>query len=235
MARSVARCSSTRAAVSTARGSDSAVRSTWSATAGDGQGGRAHGVEVAESAVGLLQVGLEKEGDVAVGAVALVDLGGEHREPRAGPGPPLVEGPGEHGLGHRGVAGDDPAVEQPELGPKVLAGHLEDLGRAAHGVVEADALVPHRVPDGVGHPTDVAPPAVDEDHVEIAVGAQLAPPVPAHGDQGETLRFPVGRLVEQAGQPLVGGRRERGAEGLAVEVRSRQQLLAQRSQGHGRR
>ena len=56
------------------------------------------------------------------------------------------------GFGHRRVAGHHPAVEQAELGPEVLAGHLEDLGGAAHGVVEADALVPYRVPDGVGDP-----------------------------------------------------------------------------------
>ena len=48
---------------------------------------------------------------------------------------------------------------------------------------------------------------VDEHHVEIAVGAQLAPPVPAHGDERDALwlrrRSPV---LEQPGQPLVGGR-----------------------------
>ena len=78
-------------------------------------------------------------------------------------------------------------------------------------------------------------PLVDEDHVEVAVGTQLAPPVAAHGDEGDSLGIAVGRPVEQAGQPLVGGRREGGAEGVALEVGLRQQLLAQRAERHGRR
>ena len=107
-------------------------------------------MDVAQAAVGLLQVGLEQEGDVTVGAVALVDLVGQDREPLAGPGPPRVAGLGQHGLGHLGVPGHHPAVEQSELDPEVLAGHLEHLRGPADGVVEADALVPDRVPDGVG-------------------------------------------------------------------------------------
>ena len=76
-------------------------------------------MDVAQAAVGLLQVGLEQEGDVAVGTVAFVDLGRQHRKPLRGVGPPLVERRGQHGLGHRRVAGHHPAVEQSELGSEV--------------------------------------------------------------------------------------------------------------------
>ncbi len=175
-------------------------------------------MDVAQAAVGLLQVGLEQEGDVAVGTVAFVDLGRQHRKPLRGVAPPLVQRRSQHGLGHRRIAGHHPAVEQPELGSEVPLGHLEDLGGAANGVVEADAFVPHRVPDGIGDATDVPATLVDQHDVEVAVGAELAASVSPHGDEHDSTRIPVGGLLEQARQPLVGGRREGGAEGLALEV-----------------
>ena len=192
-------------------------------------------MEVAQPAVGFFQVRLEKEGHVSMGSMALFDLGGEHGEPLPGSGPPLVEGLGEHGRRHRGVAGHHPAVEQAQLGPEVVPGDLEDLRGAAHGMVEADALVPHRVPHGVGDATDVPPPVVDEDDVEVAVGAELASPVPTHGDKGDPVGVPVGGPLEQVGQPLVGGGGQGRAEVLTLEVRSLEQLLAQRAERHRRR
>ncbi len=192
-------------------------------------------MEVAQPAVRLFQVGLEQKGDVTVGAVTLLDLGGEDRKPLAGAPPPLRPGFGQHGIGDRCVAGYHPAVEEAELGPEIVAGHLEDFRRPAHRVVELDPLVPHRVPDGVGDLGDVAPAGVDEHHVEVAERRQLAPSVPTHGDQRQALGRALGRPGEQPGQPPVGGRRIGGTEGLTLEVGLRQQLLAQGAQRHGRR
>ena len=59
--------------------------------------------------------------------------------------------------GQRRVAGEVPSVEQAERGLEVVPGDGERLGDRAHGVVEADAGVPDRVPDRVGDRADVGP------------------------------------------------------------------------------
>ena len=136
--------------------------------------------------MGLLQVRLEQEADVAVGAVPLGDRLGQHAQPRRLlAGPPLA-GPLEHRLGDLGLAADHPGVEEAEGHPQVLAGHVQGLARAAHAVVEGDALVPHRVPDPVGGGGDVLAALVDQHDVEVAVGAELAPAVATDGHQRHT-------------------------------------------------
>ena len=168
--------------------------------------------------MGLLEVGLEEEGDVTMGTVPLGDLGRQLGQPCAGPGAPLLGGPGEHGERHRAVPRHHAPVEQSQLGAQVLPGHLQDLARAAHGVVEADALVPHRVPDGVGQGRDVTAAVVHQHHVEIAVGAQLAPAVSAHRHQRHPVGIAPRGLVQQPGQPAVGGVGQGPAEGVTVQV-----------------
>ena len=185
--------------------------------------------------MGLLQIGLEEKGDVAVGAMALVDLFGQDGEPLSGPGAPQVEGPGQKGRHHVGIPGHRAAVEQAELGPEVLGGDLQDLGRPADRVVEAHALVPDRVPDGVGDGADVAPTLVDEDHVEVAARAQLAAAVAADRHQGEVAEISVGGMVEEPGQPAVGDPGQGMAEVVTVQVGSLEKLLAQRAERHERR
>ena len=192
------------------------------------------GGDVAQAAVGLLQVGLEQEADVAVGGVALGHLFGQHAEPRWLLADPPVTGPLQDGLGHLGLATDDPGVEQAEGHPQVLGRHVEDLGRLAHAVVEGDPLVPHRVPDAVGGGRDVLPALVDQHHVEVAERAELAPSVAADGHQGHAPGVAAGRLVEQAGEPLVGRRRVGPAEGVPSQVGPVDQLLASGPQGHRR-
>ncbi len=85
----------------------------------------------------------------------------------------------------------------------------------ADAVVEGDALVPHRIPDAVGGGGDVLAALVDEDHVEVAEGAQLAPSVAADGHQGHAPGVAPAGFVEEAGEPLVGRRRVGPAEGVA--------------------
>ena len=190
-------------------------------------------MEVAQPAAGLFQVRLQQEGDVAEGPVTLFDLGGEHGEPLAGVPLPLGEGLLEHGLGDSGVTGHHPTVEQPELDPEVSSGHLQHLRSSSDGMVEVDTFVPDGVPDGVCHTPDVpSTTTVDENDIEIAEGAQLAPPVAPHGHKCDAVRIPVGCPLEQSGQPPVGRGRECSGEFVALEVGSRQQLLAQRAEGH---
>jgi hypothetical protein len=100
-------------------------------------------------------------------------------------------------------------------------------------VVECDPLVPHRVPDPVGGGFDVAPALVDQDHVEIAERAELAPSVAAHGHESEAPGVTAGGVLEQAGQPLVGGLGIGPAEGVAAEVGALDERLSAGAQGHG--
>ncbi len=197
-----------------------------------GQQGREGGdgaqhADVAQTAVALLEVGLEEEGDVARGGAALGHLHLEHGQVRGAQaiapcGARLVE----ERLGDPGLAPDETAVEEPEGHPHVLGGGAEDLGWAADGVVEVDALVPHGVPDAVGDLADVAVAVVDEHHVEVAVGAQRSPAVAADGDEGQ-VSFVVAR--DPLGQAREPGIRLGGvapAEFLALQPRFRQQAAA---------
>ena len=154
--------------------------------------------------VALLEVGLQQEGDIARGLATLGHLHLEQgqvfgAEPLAPSGACLLE----QRIGDLGLAPDESAIEKAERDPHVLGGRGQDLRRLAHGVVEVHALVPHRVPDGVGDGLDVPVAVVDEDHIEVAVGAQGAPPVPAHGQEGQVPGVLSGRLVGQPGEPGV--------------------------------
>ena len=73
----------------------------------------------------------------------------------------------------------DARVEQTERGLQVVVGDRARLVGRADAVVELEARVPDRVPEPVGERADVAtsPPVVDQDEVEIARRAQLAPAV----------------------------------------------------------
>ena len=184
--------------------------------------------------MGLLQVGLEQEADVAVGGVALGDTFGQYAEPGRLLAHPALVGSFEHRLGDPLLAADHPAVEEPEGDAQVLGRHVEGLGRLADTVVERDALVPHRVPDAVGGGGDVLAVLVEEDHVEVAEGTELAPAVAADGHQRHASGVAAARLVEEPGQPLVGRGRIRPAESVATEVGTVDQLLASDTQGHRR-
>ena len=121
----------------------------------------------------LLEVGLEQEGDVARGRAALGHLDLEHGQVLgAEPFPPRGTRLLQEGFGHLGLAPDEAPVEETERDPGVLGRRAEHLGGPAHRVVEVHALVPHRVPDPVGHGPDVPAPIVDEHHIEVAEGTQ---------------------------------------------------------------
>jgi len=118
----------------------------------------------------------------------------------------------------RFVARDSAAVKEPELGAQVGSGNLEDLGRAAYGVVEPNPLVPHGVPHSVSQCLDVAVRLVDENDVEVAVGAKLAASVSADSDQGYAARVVTRGSQQKLSHPLVGGSGERAAESVTLQV-----------------
>ena len=67
-----------------------------------------------------------------------------------------------------------------------------------------DALVPDRVPDGVGQRGHVLAPVVYQHHVEITEGAELAPAVAADGQEGQMTGVALGGPIGQGRQPGVG-------------------------------
>ena len=187
--------------------------------------------DVAQPAVALLEVGLEKERHVARRGAPFGHLHLQQGEvPRAEPVAPGGARLLEERIRHLRLPPDEAAVEEPERDAHVLGGHTEHLGGAADGVVEVHALVPHRVPDGVGDLPDVPVPGVDEHDVEVTEGAQGAPAVPPDGDEGQVpldvARGPFG----QAGQPGVRLGCVPPAEFLAPQPWLRQQAAASLTQ-----
>jgi hypothetical protein len=59
---------------------------------------------------------------------------------------------------------------------------------------------------------------VDENDVEVAVGAKLAAPVSADSDQGYAARVVTPGSQQKLSHPLVGGSGERAAEGVTLQV-----------------
>ena len=121
---------------------------------------------------------------------------------RACPARPSWPSPGA-GRRH-GLTPDHARIEQAESDADVLGGDSQDLLGAADRVVELDALVPDGVPDPVGDGLDVPVAGVDEDDVQIAVGAQRLPPVAADGQEGQVALGVLGCLVRQLGEPGIG-------------------------------
>ncbi len=93
-------------------------------------------------------------------------------------------------------------------------------------MVEVDSLVPDGVPDGVGDLGDIPVTVVDQHHIEVAVGTERAPPIAAHGNEGEVPAGVASSLFGQAREPGVGLGRIAPAEFLAPEPRLGQQSAA---------
>ena len=169
-----------------------------------GRLGPAQGVDVAQAAAPLLQVGLEQEGHLAGLVVAGPHPGGQVGQPALGPLLPLLEGLAGQLLGEALVAGEVAHLQQRGGGVEVVGGQRQGLPHRAHGVAELQALVPDRVPEAVGEGADVRAAAVQEQHVDVGVEAELGPPVAADGDQRHVLEADlVPHLGEQLDQPGV--------------------------------
>ena len=88
----------------------------------DGQHHGHQGGDVPEASVGLLQVGLEQEADIPIGAVAFGDQVAQHLEPGGLLSCPPFTGTLEHRHGHLRIAADHPAVKEAEGHSEILAG-----------------------------------------------------------------------------------------------------------------
>ncbi len=173
-----------------------------------GGGDGAQGGGVAEAAAGLLEVGFQEERELARPFRAFPAERDEGGEPSGGLVAPVGEDRGAQGGDEAEVAGDRAGVEQAELDLEVLAGGLPGLGGGAYGVVEGDAQVPDRVPDGVregGEGGRVRLAVVQQEQVEVAARGEFAAPVAADGDEGGAAHPGTGGGGrEEAGEPVVG-------------------------------
>ena len=200
----------------------------------NGQHQRRQRRHIPQPAVGLLEIGLEQEPDVAVRPVPFGHQPGQHPQPGRLLLHPAVAGALQHRFGHLGVAADDPSVEQAQGHPQVLTRHVQGFTRPSYAVVQRDALVPYRVPDLVGGGRDIGLAPVDEHDVEIAERTQLAPAVAAHRHQSDAASLVAGGLVEQFGQPRIGGPGVGVAERIPPQVVTLDERLPHGAQGHGR-
>ena len=73
---------------------------------------------------------------------------------------------------------------------------------------------------------------MDQHHIEVAEGTELAPSVTAHRYQGQASLIAPGGLVEQPAQPVVGGGCVGLAERVALQVGLVDQLLTTEAEGH---
>ena len=163
-------------------------------------GDRVDRVGIAQAAPGLLEVGLEQERELAAALRALGVQRLELGQPGAGRHPPVRQHAERSSAVSVGVTGDVPGVEEAQRGAQVARGATS---RPSRGVRTAWS---RRVPESqIGYQIRSAsmemsaPPGVQEQHVEVAAGQQLAAAVPADGHQGH-----AGLAAEQRSQPAVG-------------------------------
>ncbi len=100
------------------------------------------GVDVAQAAPALLQVGFEEEGDLPGPFVALGHRLPDNRQPPVGAALPLGLGPAGQLVAEGGVAGDEPHVEERRGGVEVGGGQGQRLLDRTDGVAELEAGVP---------------------------------------------------------------------------------------------
>ena len=85
-------------------------------------------------------------------------------------------------------------------------------------MIEPHPFVPHRVPDGVGDRLYVPTPGMDEHDIEVAVGAERAPPVTPHGKKCQVTAIFSHGPVGQGREPVVGLLGVGPAEIVTLEV-----------------
>jgi len=156
--------------------------------------------QLTQSPEGLLDVGLQQVGDLALPLPPLV--GGRPQFVHAFGSEAAPVGPDRrHQLLHQElVARHGSGVQESQHHFDVLGGQPAGLGQSPHRVIQLDLAVPHGVPDAVGkvpHRT-----FVQQEQIEVAPHGKLSPAVPADGDQGRPAPFATGES-EQLLQPVV--------------------------------
>ena len=137
----------------------------------------------------LLEVGLEEERDVALLSVALSHLAFKRGEElRSELRLPQATYLLDHRKRNLWITPDHTGIKESEGDAQVLLGDAQDVLRLPDGVVDLDALVPQRVPQGLGDLLDIASTLMDEQKIKIRVRAQLTAAVAPDSDEGELPR-----------------------------------------------
>ena len=198
---------------------------------------------VAQTAVGLLEVGFEEVGRFSVTCAPLDHGFANLAQTRPGKRAPVGQDGARYLLTERDLSRDGSRIEQAQDDADVPRGCATHLGRCAHAVIDPHAGVPHRVPQPVDHRRDAGVPRVhavgdDEQQVEVAARGQGAAPVSAHGNEASAeITRPAGG--EDLGEPGVRERRQReaprrtGRHGTAEQLAAR--LAVRRRVGGGGR
>jgi hypothetical protein len=136
-----------------------------------GHPGGGHGAEcddVAEPAAPRLQIRLQGVRDVPGALRPLGAQGAQLGQATPGRPPPVGEHRRAQVRRQAAVPGDEPQAEQSQEDRHVLARQPPGLDRGSYGVVQADAGVPHRVPQLLGDRHRVGVPVVQQDDVQVA-------------------------------------------------------------------
>jgi hypothetical protein len=182
--------------------------------------------DVAESAARLLEVAVEKEGQLPLLAPPVRGQLAQHGQVMAGELPPLHKRRLAQSQRQLRVTSEVADVEKAERRLGVLVGDLERFVVGAHGMVEREAGVPDRVPDPFRDRRNVGGAGMQQDEIEVTVRGALAAAETTEREQRDSRRR-VG-LFEQVGQPHVERRRPLLAGGGANSAR------IPRSPGNGR-
>ena len=161
--------------------------------AGDGiqvAGDPEQGVEVAQAALALLDVGLDHvaaDARTDVPFVPFLELGGD--ELGAGAPHHLIAEPAEQVPRQGLVAGQVPGLEDGGADREILAGEPQALVHGARGVADLEAQIPQGVEHEFDHALGVRRLLVgpQEEEIEVGEGRQGPAPVAAHGHQGQAL------------------------------------------------
>ena len=160
-------------------------------------------MKVSQAPSALLEVGLQLERHLAAAPVALGHPLGQQGKPPPGAATPLVVVVGGQVGSQLGVAGDVAGIQQRRGRVQVGLGQITGLPGRAHRMAELQPLVPDGVPQPGSDFADVGAVTVQEQQVDVAVRAQLGPPVPSHRHHGDALG--IGHFGgEDALEPLVG-------------------------------
>jgi hypothetical protein len=150
------------------------------------------GVEIAQAALALLDVGLEGVAGIAHAAVALVAFGELGLgEGEAGAGDDLLGVAPPQLLIERLLAADVAGLQQVGADGEVGLGLAQALVDRAGGVADLQAEIPEVIEDVFDHLLAVGGELVgqQEQDIDIRLGRQLAPAIAADGDD----RQPLGR------------------------------------------
>jgi hypothetical protein len=146
-------------------------------------------LEIAHATAAVLEVGFEHLRDRARAHLAQFGGRGQRSDDPVAALPCQLAHLVREFVDEGDVAGDHPHLEQRGERVEVVIGDRERFLHRAHGLTEHEGRVPQRVPEFAGGRRNGGPPtaAVQEHHVDVGTGAQLATRVGAESDDGPAL------------------------------------------------